>query len=174
MQSPRSGPVGHPAVFASLLHGTLSLGFAVAVCVAAAATLSGLPRVVAPFLMACYTIASIGVMLAGLIAVRRPGAADDAADPTPIGLDQVERSRYRPESVNSLSLWHDVRRSQTGDGPNLDHVPLEEIANAMAVVGELGGHTAEVRYVEASRPSEPQVVAAAQRSPLRQLQDARG
>lgn len=30
-------------------------------------------------------------------------------------------------------------RSQPGDSRNLDHVPLEEIANAMAVVAELGG-----------------------------------
>ncbi|MDE0546352.1 DUF3320 domain-containing protein [Microbacterium sp. C7(2022)] len=35
--------------------------------------------------------------------------------------------------------WREVRRSQPGDGRNLDHVPLEEVANAMAVVSELGG-----------------------------------
>ncbi|MDN3495208.1 DUF3320 domain-containing protein [Planococcus sp. APC 4015] len=35
--------------------------------------------------------------------------------------------------------WREVRRSRSGDGRNLDHVPLEEIANAMLVVAELGG-----------------------------------
>ncbi|MGC0368257.1 DUF3320 domain-containing protein [Microbacterium sp. SLBN-111] len=35
--------------------------------------------------------------------------------------------------------WRDVRRSQPGEGRNLDHVPLEEIANAMSVVAQLGG-----------------------------------
>ncbi|OJV84872.1 DUF4011 domain-containing protein [Microbacterium sp. 70-16] len=37
------------------------------------------------------------------------------------------------------SEWREVRRSLPGDGRNLEHVPLEEIANAMAVVAELGG-----------------------------------
>jgi hypothetical protein len=41
------------------------------------------------------------------------------------------------------ATWRDVRRSQPGDGRNVDHVPLEEIANAMAVVAELGGGMSE-------------------------------
>ncbi len=43
-----------------------------------------------------------------------------------------------PTDIDPLE-WRDVRRSQPGDGRNLDHVPLLEIANAMAVVAELGG-----------------------------------
>jgi hypothetical protein len=39
--------------------------------------------------------------------------------------------------------WRDVRRSQPGDGRNVDHIPLEEIANAMAVVAQLGGGMSE-------------------------------
>lgn len=35
--------------------------------------------------------------------------------------------------------WRDVRRSQPGDVRNLEHVPIDEIANAMAVVAELSG-----------------------------------
>lgn len=41
------------------------------------------------------------------------------------------------------ATWRDVRRSQSGDGRNVDHVPLEEIANAMAVVAELAGGMSE-------------------------------
>jgi hypothetical protein len=40
--------------------------------------------------------------------------------------------------------WRGVRRSQPGDGRNFDHVPLEEIANAMAIVAELGGGMSEL------------------------------
>ncbi|QEW01624.1 DUF3320 domain-containing protein [Microbacterium caowuchunii] len=43
-----------------------------------------------------------------------------------------------PSGIDPLE-WRNVRRSQPGDGRNLDHVPLVEIANAMAVVAELGG-----------------------------------
>lgn len=39
--------------------------------------------------------------------------------------------------------WREVRRSQPGDGRNFDHVPLEEIANAMAIVAELGAGMSE-------------------------------
>jgi len=47
-----------------------------------------------------------------------------------------------PTDIDPAS-WRDVRRSQPGDGRNVDHVPLEEIANAMAVVAELGGGMSE-------------------------------
>ncbi|QEW04998.1 DUF4011 domain-containing protein [Microbacterium lushaniae] len=47
-----------------------------------------------------------------------------------------------PAGIDPLA-WRDVRRSQPGDGRNLDHVPLVEIANAMAVVAELGGGMSE-------------------------------
>ncbi|MCR2808419.1 MULTISPECIES: hypothetical protein [unclassified Microbacterium] len=47
-----------------------------------------------------------------------------------------------PTGIDPLD-WREVRRSQPGDGRNLDHVPLEEIANAMAVVAELGGGMSE-------------------------------
>ena len=53
-----------------------------------------------------------------------------------------DRSCAWPTSINPV-LWKDVRRSQVGDGRNLDHVPLEEIANAMAIVAELGGGMSE-------------------------------
>lgn len=39
--------------------------------------------------------------------------------------------------------WRDVRVSSPGDGRPLEHVPLDEIANAMAVAAELGGGMAE-------------------------------
>ncbi|MGN6221885.1 MAG: DUF3320 domain-containing protein [Microbacterium sp.] len=49
-----------------------------------------------------------------------------------------DRSCAWPTGIDPLE-WRDVRRSQPGDRRNIDHVPLEEIANAMAVVAELGG-----------------------------------
>lgn len=39
--------------------------------------------------------------------------------------------------------WRDVRVSSPGEGRPLEHVPLDEIANAMAVAAELGGGMAE-------------------------------
>lgn len=53
-------------------------------------------------------------------------------------LRTTDRSCAWPTGLDPLE-WRDVRRSQPGDGRNIDHVPLEEIANAMAVVAELGG-----------------------------------
>jgi len=53
-------------------------------------------------------------------------------------LRTTDRSCAWPTGLDPLG-WRDVRRSQPGDGRNIDHVPLEEIANAMAVVAELGG-----------------------------------
>lgn len=53
-------------------------------------------------------------------------------------LRTADRSCAWPTGIDPLD-WREVRRSQPGDGRNLDHVPLEEIANAMAVVAELGG-----------------------------------
>ncbi|MGB3374128.1 MAG: DUF3320 domain-containing protein [Microbacterium sp.] len=37
------------------------------------------------------------------------------------------------------SRWREARQSQPGSGRNIDHVSLAEIANAMAIVAELGG-----------------------------------
>lgn len=53
-------------------------------------------------------------------------------------LRTTDRSCAWPNGLDPLD-WRDVRRSQPGDGRNIDHVPLEEIANAMAIVAELGG-----------------------------------
>lgn len=50
----------------------------------------------------------------------------------------TDKSCAWPTGVDPAE-WRDVRRSRQGDGRNFDHVPLEEIANAMAVVAELGG-----------------------------------
>jgi hypothetical protein len=48
-----------------------------------------------------------------------------------------DRSCAWPAEIDP-NAWREVRRSQPGDGRNFDHVPLEEIANAMAIVAELG------------------------------------
>lgn len=58
-------------------------------------------------------------------------------------LRTADRSCAWPTGIDP-EQWRDVRRSQPGEGRNLDHVPLEEIANAMAVVAELGGGMSEV------------------------------
>ncbi len=50
----------------------------------------------------------------------------------------TDKSCAWPTGIDPAS-WRDVRRSQPGDGRNLEHVPTEEIANAMAVVAELAG-----------------------------------
>lgn len=50
---------------------------------------------------------------------------DDKACAWPIGVDPAE--------------WRLARRSRVGDGRNIDHVPLDELANGMAIVAELGG-----------------------------------
>ena len=47
-----------------------------------------------------------------------------------------------PGGIDPLE-WRDVRRSEPGGGRNLEHVSLVEIANAMAVVAELGGGMSE-------------------------------
>lgn len=48
-----------------------------------------------------------------------------------------DRSCAWPAEIDP-NVWREVRRSQPGDGRNFDHVPLEEVANAMAIVAELG------------------------------------
>lgn len=35
--------------------------------------------------------------------------------------------------------WYEARRSEPGDGRNIEHVPLNEIVNAMAIVAEVSG-----------------------------------
>lgn len=49
-----------------------------------------------------------------------------------------DRSCAWPPGIDP-ETWAEVRRSQPGGGRNLDHVPLEEVANAMAIVAELSG-----------------------------------
>ena len=57
-------------------------------------------------------------------------------------LRTTDKSCAWPTGIDPVE-WREVRRSQPGDGRNLDHVPLDEIANAMAVVAELGGGMGE-------------------------------
>jgi hypothetical protein len=54
-----------------------------------------------------------------------------------------DRSCVWPEEVDPVT-WRIARRSRAGDGRALEHVPLEEIANAMAIVAQLGGGMTEV------------------------------
>ena len=49
-----------------------------------------------------------------------------------------DRSCAWPTSIDPDG-WRVARQSSPGDGRNLDHVALEEIANAMAIVAELSG-----------------------------------
>lgn len=49
-----------------------------------------------------------------------------------------EKSCAWPAGVDPAE-WRIARRSRVGDGRNIDHVPLDEIANGMAIVAELGG-----------------------------------
>jgi hypothetical protein len=76
------------------------------------------------------------------------------------GLDRVSGSRAQavlrcvPNDLNRRSgflwpgdldpeSWRLVRRSEPGESRNLDHVPLEEIANAMEVVAEAAAGISE-------------------------------
>jgi hypothetical protein len=54
-----------------------------------------------------------------------------------------DRACVWPEEVDPAT-WRIARRSPAGDGRALEHVPLEEIANAMAIVAQLGGGMTEV------------------------------
>lgn len=53
-------------------------------------------------------------------------------------LRPTDRACAWPQEADPES-WREARRSSPGDGRNLDHVPFVEIANAMAIVAELGG-----------------------------------
>lgn len=53
-------------------------------------------------------------------------------------LRDTENTCAWPTNIDPVK-WREVRRSQPGDGRNLEHVPTDEIANAMAVVAELSG-----------------------------------
>ncbi len=54
----------------------------------------------------------------------------------------TDQSCAWPGGIDPLE-WREVRRSEPGDGRNLEHISLVEIANAMAVVAELGGGMSE-------------------------------
>lgn len=54
----------------------------------------------------------------------------------------ADRAYAWPSGVEPAQ-WRGVRISSTGAGRPLEHVPLDEIANAMAVAAELGGGMAE-------------------------------
>jgi len=54
----------------------------------------------------------------------------------------TDKSCAWPPEVDPAQ-WREVRISAPGEGRNLEHVALEEIANAMAVAAELGGGMAE-------------------------------
>lgn len=80
-------------ILTATVHGAVSLFFAVAVCVAVVTVPSGLPREVAPTLLACYTALTIAVMLTGVLASARVVTQRAARGPQAPGATMSTASR---------------------------------------------------------------------------------
>ncbi len=86
--------------------------------------------------------ASGGGSIRTLPCVGRPGRSDPSVDP---GCSRRARATSSSSGLRDadVSIVRDVRTSSPGESRPLESVALEEIANAMAVVAELGGGVRE-------------------------------